>query len=256
MTAAEFMEQLFRADDPAGAFDRETCDTLKAGDPEREISRVAVTMFGTPAVLRAAAEWGAELLIVHEPMFFDHMDRERGTPVAQLKLQLLRETGLTVYRYHDYIHFRQKDGIHEGFLKESGLQGTMLKPRIFVLDNPMTGRELLEFLRQKLDLATPRLAGTPDVPFRTLALYLGSGAGLLEAISDPAVDVLICGEVSEWKVSEYVKEAAEFGIAKAVLALGHTGSERDGMKLFAEEQQKLHPELAFRYFESGEVYLK
>ena len=51
-----------------------TCDTLKTGNPETEVHKVAVSMFATPAVIRAAHEWGAELLIVHEPTFYAHMD--------------------------------------------------------------------------------------------------------------------------------------------------------------------------------------
>ena len=135
MTAAELMQQIYLADDPKGEFNRETCDTRKAGNPDREIKKVAIAMFGTPNILQEVAEWGAELLIVHEPMFFDHMDLERSTPVAQEKLRILEKNGLTVYRYHDYIHFREKDGIHAGFMKASGLQGSSKAYRHFTLDH-------------------------------------------------------------------------------------------------------------------------
>ena len=33
-----------------------TCDTLKAGDPENEVTKVAVAMFGTLGVVKAAKE--------------------------------------------------------------------------------------------------------------------------------------------------------------------------------------------------------
>ena len=151
MTAAELMQQIYLADDPKGEFNRETCDTRKVGNPDREISKVAIAMFGTPNILQKVAEWGAELLIVHEPMFFDHMDLERNTPVAQEKLRILEKTGLTVYRYHDYIHFREKDGIHAGFMKASGLQGSSKAYRHFTLDQPMTARQILDVLRQNLN---------------------------------------------------------------------------------------------------------
>ena len=36
--------------------------------------------------------------------------------------------------------------------------------------------------------------------------------------------------------------------------MGHIGSERDGMKLTEEIVKRLHPELATRYIECGEVY--
>lgn len=46
-----------------------SCDTLKAGNPYVETHKVAVSMFATPEVVREAKEWGAQLLIVHEPTY-------------------------------------------------------------------------------------------------------------------------------------------------------------------------------------------
>ena len=51
-----------------------TCDTLKAGNPDNEVTKVAVSMFATIGVVKAAKEWGAQLLVVHEPTYYNHMD--------------------------------------------------------------------------------------------------------------------------------------------------------------------------------------
>ena len=60
MKARELMEELFaRADEPV----RDTVDTCKAGDPERALRRVATCFIATPEVIRAAGDWGADLLI-------------------------------------------------------------------------------------------------------------------------------------------------------------------------------------------------
>ena len=65
-----------------------TCDTCKAGDPETDVTKVAVTMFATPEVIRQAAKWGAQLLITHEPTYHtipedtfssDKVDTEKRT---------------------------------------------------------------------------------------------------------------------------------------------------------------------------------
>ena len=49
-----------------------TVDTHKAGDENREVTKIGVCMTATPDVLKAAKEWGAELLITHEPTFYGH----------------------------------------------------------------------------------------------------------------------------------------------------------------------------------------
>ena len=72
MKAYEIMEKLFAFSD-----DRDyskSCDTCKAGDPNKEVCKVAVSMFATPDVVREASNWGAQLLIVHEPTYYNHPD--------------------------------------------------------------------------------------------------------------------------------------------------------------------------------------
>ncbi len=70
---------LDRLEADAGRFpaERRTCDTIKYGSAERDASKVAVTMFPTPDVIRAAADWGAELLVAHEPTAFDRVAGEK-----------------------------------------------------------------------------------------------------------------------------------------------------------------------------------
>ena len=53
----------------------QTVDTFKDGDPETPVTGVAVTMMATLDVLKRAADAGANLVITHEPTFYDHTDR-------------------------------------------------------------------------------------------------------------------------------------------------------------------------------------
>src|SRR5258708_14510823 len=51
-----------------------TVDTFKAGDPRTGVTGIAVTMMATLDVLQRAAANGQNLVITHEPTFYDHMD--------------------------------------------------------------------------------------------------------------------------------------------------------------------------------------
>lgn len=67
MKAQDIMNDLFaftKSDDFTN-----TCDTLKAGDPNVEDTKAVVSMFATPDVIRKAIKIGAQLLIVHKPTF-------------------------------------------------------------------------------------------------------------------------------------------------------------------------------------------
>lgn len=58
MKIRDFIQEVFDWTDNDPSHYENTCDTLKAGDPEAELgSRVAVTMFATPDVIRDAAAW-------------------------------------------------------------------------------------------------------------------------------------------------------------------------------------------------------
>ncbi|MBQ3590118.1 MAG: Nif3-like dinuclear metal center hexameric protein, partial [Clostridia bacterium] len=70
MKAKELINELIN-----GAFKQQvTCDTIKAGNEEKELEKVAFTMFATVETVKKAKGWGADMLIVHEPTYYDHMD--------------------------------------------------------------------------------------------------------------------------------------------------------------------------------------
>ena len=55
-------------------------DTFKAGDPDTPVTGIAVTMMATLDVLQRAAAAGDNLIITHEPTFFDHLDKADQLP--------------------------------------------------------------------------------------------------------------------------------------------------------------------------------
>ena len=260
MNSRELMEDLFARCKGAPHDYSRTCDTLKCGDPEREIHKVGVTMFPTPEVIRAAHRWGADLLIVHEPTFYDHYEvKTEHDPVIEAKERLLDETGLVVWRFHDHPHAKPSDMICEGELAYLGLDGEWIRKQRFgvnrfILHKPMTPREIARLIEEKLHVAHVRMCGAIDAPCTKLSLGFGAAGEEIKELRDPEVEVAIVGEICEWRDGEYARDARQFGFRKALLILGHAGSERDGMRLMTERMKKLYPELETQYFECGETY--
>ncbi|MBO5415060.1 MAG: Nif3-like dinuclear metal center hexameric protein [Clostridia bacterium] len=236
-----------------------TCDTIKAGNPERELFKVGVTMFATVDTVRQAKEWGADMLIVHEPTYYDHMEVvTEETPVILAKRALIEESGIVIYRYHDNMHFRDVDAIAEGELHYLGLQGKLEKTPysasgLFVSDTPISALELAERMKKDLGIAHPRIAGARDAKGTHIATCFGTPKGVFELLCDDSVDIVLTGEACEWKIAEYARDAAALGMNKSLIVMGHIGSERDGMRLLAERMKEKYS-FETRYFECGEVY--
>lgn len=257
MKAIEIMNELFALAEP-GDFSR-TCDTIKAGSPDTEVEKIAVSMFATPDVVREARDWGAKLLIVHEPTYYDHMDRHKDEKVENAKRKLIEESGMALYRFHDYSHAASPDIIGKGVLHAMNLDGTLEYPGKFDLvrihlNQPLTPVEAAKVLEDNLGIRHPRICGARDLPCTKISLMCGTPGGVFEELMSDECEILLTGEACEWSLGEYARDAAQLGFRKALIIMGHIGSERDGMKYTAELLTNMHPELEVKYFECGEVY--
>ena len=259
MNTTEIMKDLFslayKEDFP------DTCDTCKAGNPDADVEKVAVTMFATPDVIRQAAEWGAQLLITHDPTYHTiPEDMPSGDKVDALNQSLLEQTGMTQFRFHDHPHYTRPDIIAAGELEKLGLEGTLEYTDIFDcvrvhLKSPMTPVEVAAVIEARLDIQHVRICGARDIPCTVVSGMFGApGNIVLEELQRPESQIVLVGETCEWLIGEYARDAAQLGLKKALLIMGHVGSERDGMEYTARLLKKRHPQLDVKYFDCGEVY--
>jgi len=216
-----------------------TVDTFKAGDPQSHVTGIAVTMMTTLDVLQRAAANGQNLIITHEPTFYDHMDNPAQLPqgeddaVLKQKREFIAEHHLVIWRFHDYWHRRKPDGIEEGNVHALGWAKYQDPANQYLFTIPETTvAKLAEDLRVKLHAAVPRIAGDREMKVTRVAFSPGSAGFHREtgALEIPDVQVLIAGETHEWETVEYVADARSEGRAKALILLGHIASEQAGME--------------------------
>lgn len=259
MKAIEIMNELFSL-----AIEREyspTGDICKYGDPEKEVTKVAVTMFPTVNVIKEASEWGADLLIVHEPLYFNGREEVcDNDKVAMAKKALVESTNLTIFRYHDHPHYTVPDIIAEGEFKYMGLKGEYESTETFDLarfypEEPITALELSEHIEKTLGVKHLRICGARDIPATVISSVFGSGGEIaFNELKNEKSQIVLVGETCEWAYGEYARDAAALGFNKSLIIMGHVGSERDGMKLTCDILKRMHPELNVKYFECEEVY--
>lgn len=239
-----------------------TVDTVKCGDPGAPVRGVVVSFMATRDVLRRSVELGANLVITHEPTFYNHLDETawlRGDPVYESKRAFLDESGLVVWRCHDGWHRRKPDGVCEGMAAAFGWAGRELpgRPGRYELEALSLG-DLACRCKVSVGLAAARVAGDPSQVCRRIALLVGAwgGRAQIDALREPDIDAVICGESPEWETCEYVRDSAAAGRPKGLIVLGHANSEEAGMAWMATWLRPLLPaEIAITHVPAGDPFV-
>jgi len=237
-------------------------DGLKWGDPEKEVRKVVVSMFNTVEIIRKAMALDADMVIVHEPTFYansEPMDLENE--VDRLKKELLDESGITFYRNHDHSHDCFPDLIAKGTANlldldcETEFPGPLGLVR-FHLKKPMTAEEIALHLQEKLHTRKLHIAGDRKTPCTEFSLFTGSPGqeSITKELRRKETQILAGGEIYEWCHGEYTRDAKDLGFIKALIPLGHVGSEWGGMKLICEMMQEKLPQIEFVYVEDGDPF--
>jgi putative NIF3 family GTP cyclohydrolase 1 type 2 len=214
-----------------------TVDTFKAGDPDIPVTGIATTMMATLDVLQRAAAKHQNLIITHEPTFYQHTDdrpegMDQNDPVWAEKRAFIEKNHLVIWRFHDHWHRMKPDGILAGMVHELGWEKFQNadNPNLFTL--PETTVEKLAFdVAQRLNTPVLRVVGKPDMKVTKAALSPGFAGFVREthALELDTVEVLLVGETREWETVEYAADAVTEGKRKALMVIGHVPSEQAGM---------------------------
>ena len=190
----------------------DTVDTFKAGDPATPVTGVATTFMDSIKVLREAVAHGDNLIVTHEPTFYNHRDDQTllpaGDPVLAEKLRYITDHHLIVWRFHDGWHRHQPDGILTGVVAQLGLQLSQqggVNSQLFTLPAPVPLRRLAEQMQSRTGAMAIRVGGNPDLAVTHIALLLGAAGGerQLAMLARPDVQVLMIGEATEWESIPY-----------------------------------------------------
>lgn len=242
-----------------------TVDRLLAGDLEAEVTGMATAFMTTPDVIREAANRGANLIISHEPIYYTDTDMNswlEGDPVYVNKLALIKETGMNIWRFHDYSHSKFPDLIISGVLRDLGWENYGKPTYPFIYTVPATTvKELVKLLKKRLGNTTVRVVGDTDVKVEKVGLLIGgisSGSGSdttpMKLMREHNLDVAIAGDVLEWMLPSYVRDAAQLGLKKALIIAGHNHTEESGMKYLPEWLAEILPGVPAFFVESKDPY--
>ncbi len=73
----------------------------------------------------------------------------------------------------------------------------------------------------------------------------------ISRFSNWSLDTLVCGEINEWETNEYVRDASAAEHPKALIVIGHSISEEDGMREVIPWLQARLPEMPITFIPTG-----
>jgi dinuclear metal center YbgI/SA1388 family protein len=199
-----------------------------------EVRRIVCGVTASQALIDAAVERGADVLLVHHGFFWKGED-PCLVGMKYRRIKSLLDAGISLIAYHLPLDAHPQLGnnaqlaVRLGFDIEGGFGGGK-GPDIGLygrLGQPMSGTEMAAHIHTVLGREPLHIAGS-DAAIETIAWCSGGAQSYIEEAVALGVDAYLTGEVSE----QTVHVARECGIH--FFAAGHHATERYGAKALGE----------------------
>jgi putative NIF3 family GTP cyclohydrolase 1 type 2 len=257
-TAGELIETIIK--NTHAALIPNTVDVIKEGSPETPVTGIVTCMFATMEVLKKAVANNCNLIIAHEPLYYNHLDKTdnfQSDSVFLTKKKFINDHQLVVWRFHDYIHSIEPDGIISGMVDRLGWAKNKVAGNPFKFSFPqITLLQLLQNLKKTFPKNTVNVVGDRSLKVTGVMLVPGASGtqAHIESLQDSSIQVVVAGEVPQWETYEYVRDAVLQGRHKAIVFIGHINSEESGMKFCAGWLKKFIRNIPIRFVECGSSY--
>lgn len=201
---------------------------LQVETDNQTVQKVALAVDSAPAVISAAAEWGADMLLVHHGLFWRTVEPLNG-PLGQ-RVRLLMKHGLNLYVAHLPLDAHPKVGNNAVLANMFGVyalnwwgdvMGSLLG--VHGVINPTPLPDLAQQINQQLNTEAQVLAHGPEL-VQKVAILSGFGADKVAEVKALGVDTYITGEKSH---ANYWL-AADYGLN--VIFAGHYATETVGVQ--------------------------
>lgn len=238
----------------------ETVDTYKAGSEGVKVTGVACTFMATIDVLKKAAASGCNMVITHEPTYYNHLDNTdqlEGDLVYAAKQALIDEHNMVIFRFHDHWHRTSPDGIYVGMIDRLQWNSCRVEGKRNVFDlEGVSLKDVSEHMKEIFPDAIIRVIGDPDLKIEYAAFSAGApgSSAHIRALQREEINLVVVGEAPEWESLSYVRDASQAGLPKSMIILGHTVSEEAGMEYCASWMDSFIDEIPVQFIESGDPF--
>lgn len=255
--------------------DANTRDKVLYGSTDKECTGIVTTIYASVDVIRKAHELGANLIIAHEALLWNHGDHRLWLEESQnqtylAKKKLMDEYDITVWRFHDYIHsgipYKDGyiDGIFYGLAKETGWQDAIISSDIsgavYLECEETTPIEVGKKIMKAWNLNGLKCIGNMDAKVTKIMVcgHVNEGGdsnSLIRRIDKENINLLLPLELIDFTLTEYIKDSGQLCMDRAILAAGHFNLEEPGMKYivnYIDDALKEHIDTHF--VQAGDMY--
>jgi len=234
-----------------------TVDRITAGDPEREIRRIAVCWLPFRSVIAKAKKLGANVIVTHEPVFFDHWDIDgkfKDDKETAAKKKWIEKLGITIIRCHDVWDRLPEIGITPSWANFLGLS-RLIRSNGFSRSYAVKAQSAASFGKwlaarvRKLGQKTVPFYGDPKRRIRTVGI--GTGCTSPFEIRSLGVDAVITVDdvIRSWTEGSYSESTGT-----PLFIVNHGVSEEPGMVSLAAFLKKKFPAIPVIHIKQGCSY--
>ena len=238
-----------------------TCDQFLHGNPDTEVTGIAVGWMLTREMARAAAAVGINLFITHEPIFYEGYWWRREKPgateraVAEKKREL-DKLGLTVLRCHDTWDRWPGIGIPDAWAAYLGLKNYRRKPRSFygkATFAPITVQALGRKILRKVDRLGQQHVQVFEPRAKISSICVGTGAitDLAAMLDEVKAD---CYLVTNDGTNTWSAEAQSIDQSIPLIRVDHATAELPGMIELAGYLGETYPDITVVHFQYWRPY--
>lgn len=196
---------------------------LLVGDESQKISRVFVCLDITSQNVKAAVEFGADLIISHHPLILEPIKNITEATVTGSIIRTLIKNNISAFCMHTSFDIAE-GGMNDVLAQRLGLEnirkftpdeciGENGEPldgigRIGSLERPMTMGDFAAFVKDALGTSALKYVGNLAEPVQTVALCSGSGGSEMYAAYHSGADVYVTADLKH----DHGRIAEEIGL--------------------------------------------
>ena len=196
---------------------------LLVGDESKRIERVFVCLDVTSENVRAAMDFGADLIISHHPLIFEPLKSVTENDITASIVRILIKNDISVFSMHTNFDIAD-GGMNDLLAQRLGLEnvrkftpdecvgenGDVFEGigRVGALEQPMLLSEFLEHTKEVLGCKALKYTGNIHEVVQTVALCSGSGGSEMYAAYHSGADVFVTGDLKH----DHGRVANEIGL--------------------------------------------
>lgn len=191
-----------------------------------EIDRVLVALDCTREVAEEAAQWRADLVLTHHPLFFHPVQHMTNSDPATAAACVLLRKGIGLFAAHTNLD-AAKGGVNDTLCELLGLQDTIPFDegvgRVGTRTTEVSIRKFIYEVERALKTKV-QFIGNPNALVYRVAVLGGSGSGAIQTAKAAGADVLLTGEI---KYSDAI-DAKTIGLN--LIVAGHYETEHPALE--------------------------